>query len=103
MSRRLRAVDSVSPFNHVQIEFQYPALAENPLHLFGDQCFVQLAKRILRGREKKVFCELLSDRRSPSLELTPVPIFLQRLPHLLPIETGVIEKARVFSRQHGSS
>src|SRR6185295_3357617 len=97
------AVDAVSPFDHVQIDFQYSPLSQNPFHLFGDHRFVEFAKRILRSREKEILRELLRDCRRAPAEAAFVPILLERLLHFFPIEASVIEEPRVFAGKNGLS
>src|SRR5262245_23469347 len=48
---------------------------------------------------EQILCKLLGYRRGAAAEFAFVPILLQRLADLLPVETRVIEEARIFAGQ----
>jgi len=97
--RRFRTIDSRAPFDHVQVNLQNAPLAEDE---FGHRykCDLRtLAKQRSARSEKQVFYKLLGDGGSPA-RATSFQIVIGSDLDLMPIESVVLVKARVFSCDH---
>src|SRR5262245_59756785 len=98
----LRAVDTIAPFDDVEIQLENPRLLQLGLESPGDQQLPQLAQRILRRREVQVFPELLRDRAAAACQASARPVGRQRFLQLIDIQSFVLPEQIVFRDQHSA-
>jgi hypothetical protein len=98
--RRLRAIDTGAPFDHVEVELQYALLAEDPFGHRDERELGALAEGRAARSEEKVFHELLR-KGGPSANAAAFDIAFRSDLHGVPIESMVLVEAGIFRGDDG--
>src|SRR5438132_8005662 len=96
---RVGAVDSVAPFDHIQVQLQDPPLAQ-PLQPPGEEHLPQLAPESPLFTEPEVLRQLLGDRRRAAPEMAVLQRGGERDPGLFLVDPVVLEESCVLAVHH---
>jgi hypothetical protein len=94
-ARRLRTINTRTPFDHVEIEFQNALLAEDQLGHRDKRELGALAKYGAAGSEEQVFYQLLR-KSGPSANAAAFDIVFSSDLHRVPIESMMLVETRVL-------
>jgi hypothetical protein len=94
-TRRLRTINTKSPFDHVEVELQYAPLAEDQFGHRDKRGLGALAEDRPPRSEEQVFYQLLRKGGPPANAAAFDIVFSSNL-HRVPIESMMLVEARVF-------
>jgi hypothetical protein len=95
VTRRIRAINSWAPFNHVEVEFKNPPLAQYVFRHRHQSCLRAFAENRASCSEEQILDQLLRQRGTAACAAA-LQILLRRKLNGVPIEAVVLVEARVL-------